>query len=44
MLIDSRVMKVLGYPEVYGILEERQKATLTKAQYAQIKNDVNSAL
>lgn len=29
ILIDGRVMKVLGYPEVYGILEERQKATVT---------------
>ena len=29
MLIENRIMKVLGYPEVYGILEERQKATLT---------------
>lgn len=29
MLIDNRTLKVLAYPEVYGILEEKPKASVT---------------
>jgi len=29
IMIDNKIMKVLVYPEVYGVLEEKTKATVT---------------